>query len=348
MTLTQAATLTRRGIIATLIVMVLSIIGITGYNFWHQYQLAQIPPAEEQPEMKFGILPKLQFPPSKVSSSNFSYTLDTVTGGLPQTPKLLKVYFIPRVGISLLAPEKSKQLAVKLGFENGPQVLSQDKYKFTNQNNGELIIDITTGNFNFTRRNSISNTEQVSPPGNEKESQTDATASGKYQPPDKEKLITDFKNYLASKDILREELATGRSDVSFGENAKDAITVSLWPTDFENFPIINATYNKSLVTAIIAPSEEEEEKRFLEVKYVFWVIDKTTFSTYPIKTAAEAFADLQAGKGFISIEPPKPQVSISSVYLAYFQSEEYSPYLQPVFVFEGPNFAAIVPAVKEE
>ena len=48
------------------------------------------------------------------------------------------------------------------------------------------------------------------------------------------------------------------------------------------------------------------------------------------------------------MEPRTSSASITKVYLAYYLSEEYSNYLLPVFVFEGPQFAGMVPAVKSE
>lgn len=321
MTLTQAANLTRRGIITAIVLTILGVLGATGYKIWHQRQLASLPPALEKPEMKFGTLPKPLFPPSFVSSSNYSYSLDTVTGGLPQTPKLLKVYFIPQSSITLLAPEKSKQLAQNLGFISEPIVLSQTSYKFIDESGRQLIIDLTNNNFTFQKK--------------------EATSSSKLDnPSDKNKLVADFKNYLSSKNLLTAELGSGRSNVFFDEAQKTTI-ISFWPADLDNLPIVTTSLNQSLVKATLLSSDEQ----YSRIDYTFWLIDKTSSSTYPVKTAEKAFDDLKSGQGFISIEPQKPQVSLSLVYLAYFESEEYSPYLQPVFVFEGPDFAALVPAI---
>lgn len=82
--------------------------------------------------------------------------------------------------------------------------------------------------------------------------------------------------------------------------------------------------------------------------YIFWPIDLNNFGTYPIKKVDEAFEELKNGEGFIAIEPLRGNVSISKIYLAYYLSEEYTNYLQPVYVFEGSGFASIVQAVKNE
>ena len=77
-------------------------------------------------------------------------------------------------------------------------------------------------------------------------------------------------------------------------------------------------------------------------------IETSTFATYPTKTAETAFDDLKQGKGVVVVEPDKPKVSITSVYLGYYLAENYNPYLQPIFVFEGPNFVAYADAINEQ
>jgi hypothetical protein len=332
MTLTQTAILVRRGVFTIISLTVLVVAAATGYKIWYQHYLSTLPPIEEKAEMRFGLLPEIKFPPSIVSSSNFSYSLDTVTGGFPQMPKLVKVYFIPQNKVSFLAPEKSQALAQSLGFLQGPQILSETRYKFTDQYQGNLIIDLTTGNFNFQR--------QV------------ATDSAKLQETpltDQAKLVVEFKDFLQQKGLLPEELKNGRSAVIYGQtqnSASESAQVSVWPEDFEGLPIVTASFKTGLVTGL-AKNLADEFGNFTKLDYIFWPIDKTTFSTYQIKTPEEAFKDLQSGKGFVALEPPTAKVSISSVYLAYFQSEEYSPYLKPVYVFEGPSFAALVEALSE-
>jgi len=329
MTLTQTANLTRRGIIIIIVLMIIAISGSIGYSIWNQYRISQIPPVMEQPEMKFGILPAINFPASNVTSSNYSYSLDTETGNLPQIPKFLKVYFIPKSSITLMAPEKSINLAQNLGFLIGPEIISANIYKFTNESGGEMIIDLTTGNFSFQQ----SNVEKI------------ATNSAQANLPNQDKIIADFKNYLSSNNLLVEDLKNGRGFVQYNNGtAQDSVTakVSLFPINFENLPIITPLFNQGLIKATV---NGPEVKRYPRLDYTYWVIDKTTSSTYPLKTAQEAYEELKSGAGFVSIESNSPKVSISSVYLAYLETEEYTPYLQPVFVFEGPDFVGLVPAI---
>ncbi|MBI4040168.1 hypothetical protein HY389_02330 [Candidatus Daviesbacteria bacterium] len=330
MNLTQTAKLTKRGLIVLAALIFLGITGKVGYQIWYtNFYLPSLPPKIELPENKFGVLPPVNFPKSDLKSSNYTYSIDTATGGLPQTPKLVKVYFLPQAGVSLLAPDRSKDLATKLGFSNGPQILSQTQYKFSDDSGGNLTIDLNTGNFSFER--------------------PIASASADLQNntlPDPPQLIANFKNYLQGKNLLPDGLKDGRSQVNYNGNSQsDAQTasVTLWPADIDKLPIITPA-QQGLITVTVTKARDET-KKFVKLNYTYWPVDKTTSSTYSIKTAQRAFDELKTGSAYMIKQPPKNQVSISSVYLAYFESADYPIYLQPVFVFEGPDFMAIIPAV---
>lgn len=241
----------------------------------------------------------------------------------------MRVYFIPQAVVTLLSPEKAKEFAANLGFDFEPQLLSDTLYKFTDSNSRNLNVDITTGNFQLQRQATTSSARLA-----------DAL-------PLQDQLINDFKQFLSSKKLLVDPLKNGRSKVNLESTASETSAiaqVNIWPTDFDELPIITPSVNKSLVSAVITTAIDEINK-FFSINYTYWSVDKTSFSTYKIKTAEQAFADLQQGRGFISLEPQKSQVSISKAYLGYFESENYTPYLQPVIVFEGPNFVGLVPAV---
>lgn len=328
MTLSQAADVTRKGVVFFGIFLVVVTISLIGYNLWKQYELAHRKPVEEIPQMKFGTLPKIKFPAQTVSSSNFTYSLDTTTGELPKIPKIIKVYFIPQTGISLMDADKAKRLAESLGFLTGPQILATTEYQFTNDQGGTLTININTGNFHFQRQVVSSSDDQP---------------QGSF--PEKERLVADFKQFLSSKNLLPAELSAGAGNALLsGSGESETAQISLWPMDVDKLTIVTPQFTQSLVRATITKHTLETNK-YIDINYIFWPIDKSTFSTYPLKTPAQAFSELQTGQGFIAVEPQGPKVSISSVYLAYYQSDSYSPYLQPIFVFDGPQFIALVPAV---
>lgn len=338
MTLTQTAILTRRVILISSISLFLGMVSFLGYRVWYAYYLSTLPPVEEKPDTKFGTLPLPDLPIANVSSSNFSYSLDTTTGGLPDLGKIIKVFFIPKTYATLLAPEKSQSLASKFDIRSEPEVLSETLYRFRTEEKA-ITIDLDTGNFTYLVEKSPEQPQSL----------IDSD----------DKLINDLKNLLNSKGLLDEGLTKGRFKVSLlkfeGENLvpvesrseAQAAQISIWPQDLNQIPIATPDINQSLITAIVTRSANDL-KNYLSLKYTYWPVDETTFATYPLKTTREGYDDLISGKGVVVVEPERPEVSITSVYLAYFQSEKYTPYLQPVFVFEGPNFVSFVPAIKEQ
>lgn len=332
MTLTQVAIVTKQIITLSILAVVLGTISFIGYKIWYAYYLANLPPVEEKPDTKFGILPYPDFPVAGVSSSNFSYSIDTTTGDLPKVgtdagfEKLIKVYFITKSFATLLSPEKSQSLAEKFKITTLPQILSETNYKFVDGDK-TLNVDLDSGNFTY---------------------QNEATISSQVNFDEDEKLIFDFKRILNNLGLSKQDLNEGRSKVVLSE--KDGVEIaqiSLWQANLDNIPIVTPDFNKSPVNARAFKSADNLEN-YLSLEFSYFPIDISTFATYPIKTTGAAFEDLRNGKGIVIIEPAKPDVSITSVYLGYFLPENYTPYLLPIFVFEGPDFAAYLPAITEE
>lgn len=327
MTLTAVATFTRRFIFLSILLLILGIASFIGYKIWYANYLSSLPPVVEKPDIRFGNLPKPNFPKSNISSSNFSYSLDTTTGGLPKFDKLLKVYFIPKAYATLLASDKSRELAGQFGLNVPPNIISETRYSYT-QDTKNLIIDLDTGNFSYKQ---------------------EATAAGSLNLEiDETKLIEDFRNFLSSKELLKEGLQSGPSKINLvTTNATKAAEISIWHQNVDDKPILTNNPNKSLINAAVLGNARGIEN-YISLNYTYWPIDISTNGTYSAKLIETAFNDLKSGEGIITEEPTDPQVSITSVYLAYFLSEEYSPYLQPIYVFEGPSFQAFVLALDDQ
>lgn len=324
MTLTETAIITKRSLLTIVILMVLGLASFFGYQYYYYYYyLPSQPVVEEQPELKFGLLPKLEFQEVSVSSSNFTYTIDTKTGNVPEDlPKLIKVYFIPLQGTTLLAPDRARDLAKGLKFNIGPDLISATKYRFTNNEKGELLIDLNSGNFNYQM--------EV------------ATASASPDLPDQTQIASNFKKYLTNLGLLKDQLVNGRIKVS-----DDRTFISLWQENIDDIQIVTPSFKEGLIRATVGKSFDETQK-FPSLDYTYWQIDKNNSSTYPLKNAKTALDELKSGLGNIVVEPKKGQISITDIYLAYYLPEKYTRYLQPIFVFQGDNFVAYVSAIANE
>lgn len=326
MTLTQTAILTKQIIVVSIITIIVSTVSFVGYKIWYAHYLASLPPVEAKPDTKFGILPYPNFPTAPVSSSNFSYTLDTSTGGLPKIgidpgfDKLIKVYFIIKPLVTFSSADKAQALADKFGFTKPPNVLNDTTYEYK-EDNKNLLVDLNSGNFAYTKEASPSSSQTLE---------------------DDDQLIGGFENALTTLGVFKDELKTGRNKIS-RENDSVA-NISLWPVDVDKKQIVTPDLNKSLISARVIGSSSTLDN-YLSLDFTSYQVDKNTFATYPTKTPDEAFTDLKSGQGTVLVEPTKPDVSITSVSMAYYLPDSYAPYLQPVYLFEGPDFAALVPAV---
>ncbi len=330
MTLTQTAVLVKRAITISIIILVIGIVSFISYRIWYAYYLSNLPPVEEKPDTKFGLLPLPNFSSSAVSTSNFSYSLDTITGGLPKVgvdpgfEKIIKVYFVTQTFATLLSPDKSTDLAQKFDISTPPEIINETKYNFKDKDK-TLSVNLDNGNFSYTKQ---------------------ASVSGILKPDEDQKIVADFQQTLSNLGILKEDLKNGRNKIIFLKEPQ-TIQISLWPEAIDKKPIFTADFNKSLITATVLGNADNLEN-YLSLTFTYYPIDTSTFATYSLKTAEVAFEDLKNGKGTVVVEPEKPQVSITSVSLGYYLSENYSPYLQPIYVFEGPSFVSYVTAINEQ
>ena len=339
MTLTQTALLTKQVIAVTLVTSILGIFSFIGYKMWYAYYLSTLPPVEEKPDIKFGILPTPNFPSSSVSSSNYSYSLDTTTGSLPTLgdngfEKIIKVYFIIKPFATFLSPDRSQALAARFNIKTQPEILTETRYLFE-ENKKKLTVDLDNGNFTYIR---------------------EATPSGDEKLEDDKTLTSGFENILGNLGVLKPQLTEGRFKIIplkvagnqfiFSEVRTEAslAQISLWPKAINDKSIFTSDFEKSQINATIIGSSSDLDN-YMQLNFTFWQIDENTFATYPTKSPSDALVDLQSGKGVVILEPDKPQVSITSVYLGYFLSDNYNQYLHPIYVFEGPKFAGYVSAL---
>lgn len=330
MTLSQASVFTRKAIIIIFALIILGLILKILFNIGYSiYIHCCVPPKQILPDYKFGTaLSGPTFPQSPASTSDYSYAIDTVTGNLPKdTPKVMRIYFVPPSSITLLSADRAKTLAQNLGFPNGPQKISDSVEQFTDNNGGTITINIANDNFSYQRI----------PKG---------TSTGAVPNPDD--TVKLFRQYISNHNLNQEDINNGRTNVVYDGptiNESNTVNVSVWPEDIDKFKIVTPDFSNSLIKATLGKAGAETD-RFLKFNYYYWSVDTTTFALYPIKTADEAFTDLKSGKGYISQKPDSNQVSITIVDLGYYESTDPSSYLLPVYIFQGPKFTALVQAIK--
>ncbi len=294
------------------------------------------------PTVKYGKLTKIPFPENG-SAVKLTYTLETPEGGLPTNiPTQSKVYFMPKASPNLLSLDAAKSTAEALGFGTNAQQVSDTIYLFNNPKfPTALQMNIITGTFSISY-----NLAQDKSPLSAK-------------PPIAEVAASEFRSILSSAGILPADLtgpATSKylkltngqliSALSLSES--DVVKVNLFRKNYDNLPGVTGIPDQANVWAIISGSVNRDQE-IVAAENHYYPVDETQFSTYPIKTPAEAFTELQNGQAYLAalgVNKDGDSLKIRRVYLAYFDPGSVTEFYQPVYVFEGDNgFTAYLPAV---
>jgi len=300
------------------------------------------PPALPPATVKFGKLPQIPFPEAS-SSATLTYTLETPEGGLPTNISTqAKVYFMPKVSPNLLSLDNAKAIANGLRFGSDPQQISDTVYVFNNPKApSALKINIITGAFSI----SYNLAQDKSPLDN--------------KPPIAEVAASKFRSFLSDGNILPADLtgtttskylklSNGQLIDALSLSESDLAKVNLFRKNYDKLPSVTGIPDQANVWAMLSGAGDPEHE-IIAAEYHYFPVDETQFSTYPIKTPAEAFAELQAKQAFIAsigLNKDGDSLKIRHIYLAYFDPGTETEFYQPIYVFEGDNgFIAYLPAV---
>jgi hypothetical protein len=341
-TLTSTAIVARKTIKYGIFLILFLIIGRIFLDAGIKIYKKVFPTPTPAPTVKFGRLTPIPFPKNGVTA-NIIYTLETPDGGLPtDIPTQAKVYFMPKTSANLLSLDAAKSKASALGFSANVQQASETVYKFTNRNYpSTLQMNIITSTFSISY-DLIADESPIN-----------------AKPPVAEVATSNFKSFLEDANMLPIDL-TGPTThdflkISNGEltsaislSEANFVKINLFRKDYDNLPSMTGNPNQGNVWAIISGSRNQAQQ-IIASEYHYHAVDESQFSTYPIKTPTDAFAELQSGGGFIAslgLNKDGDTLKIRRVHLAYFDPDADTEYFQPIYVFEGDNgFLAYLPAV---
>lgn len=296
------------------------------------------PDASSLPQAAFGKLPA----PFQNNSgeANFTFSVDTISGLLPNFQTITKVYKIMPVKPDLLAVKKTQEKVRGAGFTKEGAPLSEDSYQWVEQNPAKIItMNILTYDFVFftpylTTQSiqTFDNLNQVQMAIGNAES---FLSSMFLFPQDLDEKKTKTTNYSILNNTLVPATSISNTNI---------VRVDFFQEDIDNLPIFYE--NESNINLLVG--KEQNQLRVVEAHYSYKTISEES-STYAIKTTSEAFLDLKQGKGFISQRPQNiNNMAIKNVFLGYYMKEKRSDFLLPVIVFQGDNFIVYVSAVKDE
>lgn len=346
-TLTVTAYLTRKTLNIGLILLVVVIVLRLGFGLITDLWRTIFPPPPPPATVAFG---KLPYPTAQngvaTPSSALSYSLETATGQLPEMPKNMKVFFMPRPGPTFGSFEKMKSLANRLGFSDNPAPVKvgSTAWRFSDATTPLRFLDIDeiSQNFRvtydyvsdqslFAEKNFSSTADVVST------AQSFFSGAGLFS--------SDLQS--VSPTITYFKLDSGALVPTTSLSNADAVGVTFNRAARDKIPIVSPDPKQGLVSVLLSGSSSSK-KRVLEGRYFYTAIDQENFATYPVISATSAFEKLKAGQAiYASIPIPAPKsVAIRSVVAAYLDPYPPQSYLQPVLVFsDEKGFIAYVPVV---
>jgi len=341
MSLTQTAYTSRKiikyGGIGLITIAVLWSVSKLAYKAY----LAANPPYYP-PTVKYGLLPKIVFPEKKTENKSFSFELPN--DQIPSFSDQSKVYIIYKPITTFLALDEDTKTAASFGFVDKPTEIKAGIYEFKNNTtNKTLTVNVLDGHF------------QMSYPY-----LSDQLLLVPEEIPNKEKAVSMASNFLASANKYTKDLVNGEKKVSYWkindgglksveyQSEANTVRVDFYRENIDDIKLLSSNFNKASVSILLSGSKTDV-KRVIELNLKDINIDRESFSTYPIKSTQEAIESLKTGNYWTAVDVENKEVVIRKIYLAYFEPDTLTNYLQPIFVFEGDNgFVAYVPAIKSE
>lgn len=340
------------------------------------------PPQIQPPTSAYGKLPTIRFPENAVTQK-FTYTLNTISGVLPEFPNRLDVFPITEPKPNFLNLEKAKEKVARLGFvtDQGELLpersLGNNTYLWSKNEgiNKKITFNIITFNFIL-----------------ESDYLTSLSILESRNIPDEKDAMNSVKYFLESAGLFSEDLAiekttTPVTDTTYITNPQlfaiqnsilipttslattQVLRIDLYQKDIDytlhtGIPDLSGGYQQEKVTfPIVYPRPPYSTMSFwtaspnnntevVSARFTHQSYSKPTdiIATYPIKTAEEALEELKNGKGYIATYGGTGNnAQITKVYLAYYLGEVSQQYIMPVIVFEGDNnLFAYVSAVRNE
>ena len=283
--------------------------------------------------------------PQATASSGLQFVLDTVEGTPVTATEAAKVYFMPNATTKFGYREKIYLIAKSFGFDtNKIKHKLTDKIAEFDAEGKKLTIDIS--NFNFKYESDI---------------KTNAFITGSVNISKKE-IENKAINFLKLIGRYPEELSKSTTNViylkydpelsDFGNIEKvreaSAVEVDFYRPSIDDYAIATPKFFSSQNYVIM--TFNGSEPKVIRAQISFFEKSEAQFGVYPLKSADEAWAELQKGGGMIIAgRENMKKVTIKKMGLYYLDPDVYQTYLQPVYVFIGDDdFVAYVPAVKND
>jgi hypothetical protein len=354
MNLAETQATIKRGIVIVAILTFIFYFGrfliVQGINIYRMISPAKLP----DPAASFGQLPQLKMIKIQING-NPEYILDTGDGNLPKFADRLKVYPIIKPQPTLLSEQKIKQLAADLQFTGASSKLTNSVFRWVDGTNTRTFqADAVTKNFKldtppFRISNIVTTTSSI----------TEADAIESVEGFLKSKALlpeTDSKNVVYTvipTQVNLGQIRESKSSAASSKLLKVDVFVEIPGTKLNQrdpdvkYRVLGPNPKDSLISFTTTNSNNAAFK-YPIANFTYWEPDYANGSEYYLTPIQDVWSAVQSGNGitsyvktrngdyYVSVEQiALSKIEIRDIYLAYYLQPEYTPYLQPIYVFEG-------------
>jgi hypothetical protein len=316
---------------------------------------AIFPSTPTTPSASFGTISSPNLTASKVNLTKTVFNVELPEGSLPETPTELAVYPIPKPAGTLSSLDQAIDQVRPVGFRDPPKKQSEVNYlwKDSKKPAKSIKLNIATGDFVYKY-------DHLKDP---------SILEGKFKLTDLE-AIKQARKFLQKLNSFPDDLDNDLAEINFYKlkNKKrtmvtsfseaNTVEVLFFRTPIEDkYKMVQPTPNTSHVKVVLGPNLGLE-RGVVEAEYAYWTIDLDNPSAYPLKSSQSAWSEFQEGKAsFVKGKVASyDEIFLADVYLAYYETKTYQPFLQPIFVFTGSGttkgklieFEAYLPAISNE
>ncbi|MBI2328024.1 hypothetical protein HYU92_06935 [Candidatus Curtissbacteria bacterium] len=336
-TLTQASIFSKKAFKWIILTIILSVFLIVFLAFGKSVRDSIFAPAAPPATVAFGKIRQLDLSIGISPPASAEYSVETLTGDLPQLPAYAKVYAVEANKFSFGDLDRAKRRAQNIGFTNEPEQISPGLVNFIDPKDDQRVLTIETSTDNFTLKSNFKNDPNVI---------TTKIAS-----------LDDVQNrardFLVNLGVNGDEFPLDNTEVQKlridGGSLTDALI--LHQTNLAKVIFKRAPLDK---IPIISPNDKTppvyvmvSSREIVEANVDIAKVQRFKFATYPLKGVQKAFQELKAKKAAFNKNVQSNQLAIRDVTLGYLESKMNGPYIQPVYLFKGNDFIAYVPAVDD-
>lgn len=351
MNLTQVSLFTKRAMVLLFALVFVYTLAYFSFPYAKSAYLTVFP-KKQKPLPVFGKLEAIKFSGIPLSAgASPEYILNTRDGKLPAiTPELINVYKIEKPSVSFSYGKNAQTNASILFFtkDNLASSLSGSNLKWIDTKLGrELNVNISLNTLDYkTNEAQVGNLLEEGP----------MLEFGKKE--SRESITSFLKKLGYFKDTLYEK---GTEKITYGKTVDDKVVETVTPSEYKlgkidffraigKSAIVGPRIDNGLIEVTYAkPKEKESEAlNFTRMKISEWAIDVLKPGKYPPVSVEVAWNAVKENKGVFARLKTKEdsafgdektynvsKVFIENIYLAYYDSNNFQKYLQPIYVFEG-------------